>query len=58
MNGWGLEATFISPGLEETKAAIKRNTKIIILETPSNPMMRLSDIAAVAEVSHHLSLIS
>ena len=33
-------------------AAIKPNTKLIHVETPSNPLMVLSDIAAISEVAH------
>ena len=32
-------------------AAIKPNTKILFVETPTNPMMRLSDIAKLAEIA-------
>ncbi|HET9918493.1 MAG TPA: aminotransferase class I/II-fold pyridoxal phosphate-dependent enzyme, partial [Ktedonobacteraceae bacterium] len=39
--------------------AIRPNTKMIWLETPTNPLLRLVDIAAVAEVAHrhHLLLV-
>jgi len=32
--------------------AMKPETRAVILETPSNPLMRLTDIAAVAEIAH------
>jgi cystathionine gamma-lyase len=32
--------------------AMKPTTRAVILETPSNPLMRLTDIAAVAEIAH------
>ena len=34
------------------KAAIKPNTKLIHVETPTNPLMLLTDIAAVCEIAH------
>ena len=34
------------------KATLKENTKAIYFETPTNPMMRITDIAAVAELAH------
>jgi cystathionine beta-lyase/cystathionine gamma-synthase len=33
--------------------AIRRNTRYVYVETPTNPLMRLSDIAAIAEVCAH-----
>jgi cystathionine beta-lyase/cystathionine gamma-synthase len=38
--------------LDVVKAAIKPNTKLIHIETPTNPLMVLTDIAAVCEVAH------
>ena len=34
------------------EAALRPNTKMIWLESPSNPMMKLVDIAALAEIAH------
>ena len=40
------------------KASIKNNTKAIFVETPSNPMMLVSDIAAISELAHaHQALL-
>ena len=33
-------------------AAMQPNTKLVHVETPTNPMMKLCDIAAVAEIAH------
>jgi cystathionine beta-lyase/cystathionine gamma-synthase len=38
--------------LAAVEAAIRPNTKLIYLETPSNPLMVLTDIAAVCEIAH------
>ena len=38
--------------LEAIKAAIKPNTKLIYIETPCNPLLRLTDIAEVAGIAH------
>jgi cystathionine beta-lyase/cystathionine gamma-synthase len=38
--------------LEAVKAAVRPATRLIWLETPTNPMLRLTDIAAVAEIAH------
>lgn len=34
------------------KKAMRRNTKMVWLETPTNPLLRLADIKAVAEIAH------
>jgi Cystathionine beta-lyases/cystathionine gamma-synthases len=48
---WGLEADFIDMSdLEEVKKALRPQTKLAWAETPSNPLMRIVDLAAVAEI--------
>lgn len=50
---WGLEVSFVSASkLEEIKAALRPNTKMIIIESPSNPQMNLTDIAGAAAIAH------
>ena len=45
MTRWGLESSFINmTGLETIKKQIRPNTKLIWIETPSNPLMRITDI--------------
>ena len=45
--------------LEEVKAAVRPETKGIFLETPTNPLLKITDIRAIAEISkdHDLLLI-
>jgi cystathionine beta-lyase/cystathionine gamma-synthase len=38
--------------VDAVEKAIKPNTKLVHIETPSNPLMVLSDIAAISEVAH------
>jgi cystathionine beta-lyase len=38
--------------LEAVKMAIKPNSKMIWLETPTNPMLKISDIKALADIAH------
>ncbi len=48
---FGVESTYIDTSdIEKVKAALKPNTKVLYLETPSNPTMLLTDIAACAEI--------
>ncbi len=49
----GIEFTFVdSANLDEIRAALRPNTRLVHVETPTNPMMRLTDIAAAAEMAH------
>jgi cystathionine beta-lyase/cystathionine gamma-synthase len=48
---YGIEFTYVDTSdLEAVKAAIRPQTKLVHIETPTNPMMALTDIAAVAEI--------
>src|SRR5690606_10078790 len=38
--------------LDQVRAAIRPNTRLIWVETPSNPLLKIADIAAVAEIAH------
>ena len=48
----GLEFTYVDPtaGGEAVEAAIRPSTRMVWLETPTNPLLKISDIARVAEV--------
>jgi O-succinylhomoserine sulfhydrylase len=49
---FGVETTFVSPTkVEEWQRAIRPNTKLFFLETPSNPLGEICDIAALAAVA-------
>ncbi|MGA7750454.1 MAG: O-succinylhomoserine sulfhydrylase [Gallionella sp.] len=49
---FGVETTYVSAtDVAEWKAAVRPNTKLFFLETPSNPLTEISDIAAIAEVA-------
>jgi cystathionine beta-lyase/cystathionine gamma-synthase len=50
---WGIQTSLVNTSnLKEVRAAIQPNTKIIFLETPANPVLRIADIAAIAEIAH------
>jgi O-succinylhomoserine sulfhydrylase len=50
---FGIETTYVSPtDPEEWRAAIKPNTKLFFVESPSNPLTEVSDIRALAEIAH------
>lgn len=50
---WGIETTTIELGdIDALRAAIRPETKVVWLETPSNPLLKIVDIALIAEVAH------
>src|SRR5438105_13117235 len=50
---FGLQFSYVDTSrADAVRDAIRPNTKIVFLETPTNPMMTLTDIAACAEVAH------
>ncbi len=52
LNRWGLEASFVDTAdAANVEAAIRDNTRLIFTETPANPTLKLTDIAAVSEVA-------
>jgi cystathionine beta-lyase/cystathionine gamma-synthase len=49
----GIQVTRVNTtDLEAVEAAIRPHTKLIHIETPCNPIVRLSDIQAIAEIAH------
>ena len=55
----GFEFTYVDPtgGAAAVEAAIKPATKLVWIETPTNPMLKLVDIAAVAKVCKAKGLV-
>ena len=50
---YGIEIEYVdTSNLTAVEAAIRPNTKLVHIETPSNPLMVLSDIAAISEIAH------
>jgi cystathionine gamma-lyase len=55
---YNIETSYVPVGDVQTyERAIQPNTKMIWLETPTNPLLRLVDIAAVAEIAHRHNLL-
>jgi cystathionine gamma-synthase len=53
LNRWGLDYTPVAMhDLAAVQAAIRPNTTVVWVETPTNPLLNVADIAAVAELSH------
>jgi len=50
---WGIETTTVElQDADAIRAALRPETRIVWLETPSNPLLKIVDIAAVAEIAH------
>lgn len=59
-NKFGVETTIVDTSdPANVEAAIRPNTKLIHIETPGNPTLTISDIAAIADIAHrHGALLS
>ncbi len=52
LSKWGLETTYVSQtDLSAWQTAIKPNTKLFFVETPSNPLTEIADIAGLADIA-------
>ncbi len=48
----GMEFTYVDTSdLSAVEAAVRENTKLLYIETPTNPMMQVTDIRAVSEIA-------
>lgn len=55
---FGFQSTYINTTkIENIKKSIRPNTKVLYIETPANPTMEITDIAACAEVAHEHGII-
>jgi methionine-gamma-lyase len=55
---FGIEASPVdTSSLDDIRKVIQPNTKMIWAETPSNPLLRITDIASVAEMAHQTGAI-
>lgn len=56
---WGIETTTVElSDVDALRAAIRPETKIIWVETPSNPLLKIVDIALIAEIAHAAGAIA
>jgi cystathionine gamma-synthase len=55
---WGVETTVVDmTDIGAVKNALRENTKLVWIETPSNPLLRVVDIACIAELAHEAGAI-
>ena len=53
MTAWSLKVSFVDTSdLDAVRAAVTRDTRLIWVESPSNPLLKIVDLAAVADIAH------
>jgi cystathionine gamma-lyase len=58
LRNYGMEFTFVDTrDPARIEAAVQKNTRAIIVETPSNPLMRVTDLRAAADIAHRHSAL-
>ena len=57
---FGIEFTYVDmTRIDDLRAAMRKNTRLLWVETPSNPLTKIVDIAAAVEVAHdHQALVA
>ncbi|MGC9396513.1 MAG: trans-sulfuration enzyme family protein [Anaerolineae bacterium] len=54
---FGIEVSLVDTSdLDQVRAALRPNTKLIYVETPANPILRIADIAALAGIAHEAGI--
>jgi cystathionine gamma-lyase / homocysteine desulfhydrase len=55
---FGLEATYVDTSREENvTAAIRPNTKALLIETPTNPLLKVTDLAVMGRIARQQNLL-
>ena len=56
---YGITFTFVDMGdLAALKEALRKNTRIVFAETPTNPLLKICDLAAVARLAHEAGALA
>jgi cystathionine gamma-synthase len=56
---WPLQVTYVDmTGLEAVRAAMRPHTRLVWIETPSNPLLHITDLAAVARLARAANAIT
>lgn len=59
LNKFGIEATFIdTSNINNIQEAIKENTVAVYIETPTNPLLKITDIEAVSRIAKQNGLLT
>lgn len=59
LNRFGIEHTFVdTTNLDKVKGAIRPNTKAVYIETPTNPLLKITNIKEIAELAKKHELLT
>src|SRR5271169_2951641 len=58
MTGFGLEFSYVDTSdTANVEGAIRKNTRMVYVETPTNPLMQLSDLTAISKLCRHKKVL-
>jgi len=58
-SNFGIESTYIdTSNIENVKKSIRSNTKMLYIETPTNPTIAVTDLKACVEIAHQRGIIT
>lgn len=53
LTSFGVDVTFVDAGNPENiRKAMRKNTRVVYLETPANPTLKITDIEAISKIAH------
>lgn len=53
LTSFGVDVTFVDPGdPENIRKAMRKNTRVVYLETPANPTLKITDIGTISKIAH------
>jgi len=55
---FGIDHTFVSNNTEDIIGALRDTTRLLLIETPSNPLLKITDIRAVAEAARKRGIVT
>jgi cystathionine gamma-synthase len=56
---WPLETSYVDmTDIAAVRAAVRPNTRLMLIETPSNPLMKIADLTAIAKLAREANAIS
>ena len=59
LTGWQLKVSYVDASdLGAVRAAITPATRLVWVESPSNPLLKITDLAAVAEIAHQAGAVA
>ncbi len=59
MERWGMETSYVDmTDLDDFREGIREDTKLIWIETPSNPLLKVTDIGAVCEIAREKQIVT